>query len=322
MIRVEPDGATVRSPTARPVTRGRSALRCQTDDSHRRGATVACRSAPDLGVSTGTAMPLADPSARLDRRSKESCRRLRWPDSTHSGERLIRRTPDPECLVSCQECLVSCHSGSSFRRGQNRRNGKNRGACHEGSMHSFDADEVAVEVRVGSAGGKLLGAVPRSTIRPWSSTSTWSAWRIVLSRCATTKLVRPAQQNRQRGLQSRLGLPVDAAGRLVENQNPRVGQHGPREADQLPLPDRQTGAAFSDTCLKPVGQVGQQIEAVEPAHARRSTARRWRPVGRHGCCPPRCRRTENSAASTMPIWRCSESSADVAEIVPVDQHRP
>ena len=33
--------------------------------------------------------------------------------------------------------------------------------------------------------------VPRSTMRPPSITSTWSASRMVLSRCAITKLVRP-----------------------------------------------------------------------------------------------------------------------------------
>src|SRR4051794_30095990 len=50
----------------------------------------------------------------------------------------------------------------------------------------------------------------------------------------------------QRPLNTQLGQRIDAAGGFVEDQNPRIGQHGPREADELPLAQREAGASLAD----------------------------------------------------------------------------
>ncbi len=81
--------------------------------------------------------------------------------------------------------------------------------------------------------------VPCSTIAPSSMTRIRSASRIVVSRCAITKLVRSRAQRRHRVLEQQLGAGVDRAGRLVEDQQRRVGEERPGDRDQLPLPGRR-----------------------------------------------------------------------------------
>ena len=43
-----------------------------------------------------------------------------------------------------------------------------------------------------------------------------------------------------------LGPDVDVGGRLVEDQDPRFGEEGPREGDQLALARREGDAALAD----------------------------------------------------------------------------
>ena len=60
-----------------------------------------------------------------------------------------------------------------------------------------------------------------------------------------TKLVRPLHERVQRRLDDLLGRRVDAAGRLVEDENPRIRQQRPGKGDQLPLADAQIAAVLA-----------------------------------------------------------------------------
>ncbi len=62
-------------------------------------------------------------------------------------------------------------------------------------------------------------------------------------------VVRPGHQDVQRVANQQLGLGVDARGRLVEDENPRVERQRPREREELLLPDRQRRAALGDRAL-------------------------------------------------------------------------
>ena len=64
--------------------------------------------------------------------------------------------------------------------------------------------------------------VPVSTTRPLWKTTMRSAARIVERRCAMTSAVRPSHHRLERALEARLGVGVDARGRLVEDEERRV----------------------------------------------------------------------------------------------------
>ena len=65
-------------------------------------------------------------------------------------------------------------------------------------------------------------------------------------------------------LDSHFGQRIDRAGGLVENQYPRVGQHGPCKTDQLPLSQRQPAAALPHRGLEPVGQPFDEVATSQP----------------------------------------------------------
>ena len=57
------------------------------------------------------------------------------------------------------------------------------------------------------------------------------------------------QQAAQRALDLPLGADVDRARRLVEDQDPRVGEQRPCERDELPLAEREPRAALAELRL-------------------------------------------------------------------------
>ena len=61
-----------------------------------------------------------------------------------------------------------------------------------------------------------------------------------------TKVVRPAAERLQAVLDQRLALAVEARRRLVEDQNPRIGEDGAGDRHALPLPARQLDPALPD----------------------------------------------------------------------------
>ena len=58
----------------------------------------------------------------------------------------------------------------------------------------------------------------------------------------------------QRRVDLLLDARVDRRCRVVEHQDPRVGEDRPRDRDALPLPARQREAALADHGVEPVGE--------------------------------------------------------------------
>ena len=101
--------------------------------------------------------------------------------------------------------------------------------------------------------------MPRSTIRPWSSTTIWSASRTVESRWAIAIVVRPSARLVERLLHGALGLGVQRAGGLVEHQHRRVAQDRARDRDALLLAAGEAVAALADERVVAVGQRRDQV---------------------------------------------------------------
>ena len=95
--------------------------------------------------------------------------------------------------------------------------------------------------------------------------------------------VRPLREAGQRRLDLALGLRVQGARRLVEEQDGRVADHGPRQRDPLPLARRQRERARSDRGVEPSWEAGgQRVEA----HEARRGLHLLRPGA--GSCRRRC----------------------------------
>ena len=104
--------------------------------------------------------------------------------------------------------------------------------------------------------------MPRSMTRPSSISRIRSARRIVDSRCAMTNVVRPGQQRGHRRLNQLLALRVEVARRLVQDQNLRRRQDGPRDCQALALAARQLHAALADERLVLLGQPHDELVRV------------------------------------------------------------
>ena len=88
--------------------------------------------------------------------------------------------------------------------------------------------------------------LPTSTIRAASSTRMRSALWIVLSRWAMTNEVRPRDSVGEALLDQPFALAVEVARRLVEDEDPRVGQHGAGDGQPLPLAAAEPHPALAD----------------------------------------------------------------------------
>ena len=74
---------------------------------------------------------------------------------------------------------------------------------------------------------------------------------------------RPAgEQQPERALDLLLGADVHRRGRLVQDQDPRIGEQGARERDELPLTEGEARAAFLEVGL--VAVLEAQDEVVRP----------------------------------------------------------
>ncbi len=104
--------------------------------------------------------------------------------------------------------------------------------------------------------------MPASTIDPPSRTRIRSADRIVLRRWAITNEVRPSHQGRQGRLDQAFALAVEVAGRLVEDEDRRVGQDGPGDRQPLPLAAAEPDPSLADEGVVAVGQVLDELVGV------------------------------------------------------------
>ena len=84
--------------------------------------------------------------------------------------------------------------------------------------------------------------------------------------------VRPGDQAVHRLLDLALGLGVDRAGRLVEDQDARIVQQGARDGDPLALAARQRVAALADHGVVAVRQPADEVVGVGRARRRRPPA--------------------------------------------------
>ena len=87
-----------------------------------------------------------------------------------------------------------------------------------------------------------------------STTRIASAARIVDSRWAMTSAVRPVERGDERLLDGGLGLGVEVGGRLVEDDDPRLGQQQPGDRQALALAAGQAVAALADDGVEAVGE--------------------------------------------------------------------
>ena len=115
----------------------------------------------------------------------------------------------------------------------------------------------------------------------------------------------PLHHRLERALQARLGVRVDARGRLVEDEQRRVAVDGPREREELPLAGAEVRPALVDACVEPAPRF---VEELERADARerllglargRASGRSWRrstaPSPRRGTRPAARPRTSRGA---------------------------
>ena len=133
---------------------------------------------------------------------------------------------------------------------------------------------------------------------------TRSAASAVDSRWAMLTVVRPSASFGQRAGERPLGLGVDRRGRLVEDQQPRVGELGPCQRDELALADRQPLAALADRrSSEPVGQ------AVHPPARDRATRTRLDDLGRRSRRADRTGCSRRSVVSNRkPSWGTSRTA--------------
>ena len=104
-----------------------------------------------------------------------------------------------------------------------------------------------------------LACVPRSTMRPSSTTSSSSASRTVESRWAMTSDVRPARVSRRARSDRRLGLGVEVGRGLVEHHDVGRLEDEAGQGDPLLLAPRESVAPLADHRVQPVGQPCGQV---------------------------------------------------------------
>jgi hypothetical protein len=66
-------------------------------------------------------------------------------------------------------------------------------------------------------------------------------------------------------LDLRLGLRIDARGRLVEHQHRRVDRQRACEGQKLPLPEREVGAALPEAGVVTVGKLSNEAVGLRGA---------------------------------------------------------
>ncbi len=83
----------------------------------------------------------------------------------------------------------------------------------------------------------------------------------------------------------RLGHRIERAGCLVEDQDRRVLEQGPRDSEALTLAAGQKPPAFADARLKTLGIAVDEVERLRARRRLAHLARRWRPVCRRANSP-------------------------------------
>ncbi len=123
--------------------------------------------------------------------------------------------------------------------------------------------------------------VPRSTMRPSSTTRIVSAARTVDSRWAMTIEVRPGQRLAERLLHRGLRLGVQRRGGLVEHHDAGPAEQQARDGQPLALPAGEPVAALPHHGVEAVGHLGDDVGqpgAFQRLATTRRRSRRARPA--------------------------------------------
>ena len=151
-----------------------------------------------------------------------------------------------------------------------------RSSCHAGSRVTppapLPAAASGTAPRRGRRARTSSSCVPRSTMRPFSSTRIWSASRTVEIRCETMIDVRSRMTPRSRRQDLLLGVRVHRRQRIVQDQDRRVDHQRARERRALLLPARQRDAALADHRVVALGELRHVL--VEPARCPAARPRR------------------------------------------------
>ena len=121
-------------------------------------------------------------------------------------------------------------------------------------------------------------------------------------------------------LDDALAVVVERAGRLIEDQDARVGRERPRDRDALALAAGQVGAALLDHGVVALRQPRDELMRAGELGDSGSRARAASPDWRARCCRGCVRLNSRFSCSTTPIWRAQPCRVDLGDIDAVDQH--
>ncbi len=115
------------------------------------------------------------------------------------------------------------------------------------------------DLAVGALVASSSSCVPWAISAPFFISRMWSALRICDSRWVISSVVRPSQDAAHRALDLVFGGAVDGAGRVVQDQDARVGQEGAGDGEALALPARERHAALADHGLVAFGKACDKL---------------------------------------------------------------
>ena len=121
------------------------------------------------------------------------------------------------------------------------------------------------------------------------------------------------------GLDDALALVVERAGRLVEDQDRRVGGERPGDGDALALAARQVGAALLDHRVVALGQLGDELVGARRGGRWRSTWARGMAGLAKAMLSWMVRLNSRFSCSTTPMLARSQAGIDLGEVGAVEQ---
>ena len=149
-----------------------------------------------------------------------------------------------------------------------------------------------------------------------------SASAIVDSRWAMTNVVRPAITSRSAVLDLLLGRGVDGRRRVVEHEDPRVGQQRARDRQPLALAAGQRQPALADARVVAVGQLGDEAGRLRALGGRARPPRGSPPAARRRCCRATVAENRNGSSSTTAIARRSAARSTSRTSAPSTSTEP
>ena len=138
-----------------------------------------------------------------------------------------------------------------------------------------------------------------------------------------TIAVRPASRRRMPGLDPALGVQVDVRGRLVEDEDPRVGDQRAGERDELALAGRELDAALADlACRARRAARATKSSAPTPRSARPHVLLVGVRRARTRCSRAIVPLNRNASCGTIPICERSDAVRTSRRSTPSTRTRP